>query len=270
MIKKIVIYGLMIFLVYQGLSYYTADATAKKLSSCTNIQKYQQLDKNSVPTREKLLFSAKAWRCVKLKQNFVEAFFFKVPEPWTNPSRQYVDPPFTEEELNEEVTVVDIVVKKDIQNFAKIFPSNVVNDITQQIPNVSLTASESDEVKREVQNKSAILKKLIDNLRDFKPESAEVMVLKTQLAYSLDQLKITYEEGFQVYADASKCMAEVDALLAKPKSELQLHRDDLLKFQSEMNHVELKFRGIQTREKQIEKDLIKVADEIDSLIRVYR
>lgn len=265
MIKRMLIYAVLIFVSYQGLSYYVAYTTVAKLSSCTDIEKYRLLDKSSVATREKLLFSAKAWRCVKLKQNFIEAFFYKVPESWTNPSRHYVDPSFTEEELKEEVAVVDAIVKNDLKRFVKIFSKDVLDEITLQITNIKLT--ESDKTKSELQNKSVALKKLIGNLRDFEPDSTEVMILKTQLAYSLDQLKITYEDGLQIYADASKSIVEADALLSKPKSELQLHRADLLKLKSEMNNFDLKFRALQAREELIAKDLISVADKIDGLIR---
>lgn len=268
-IKKVLIYGVLIFLAYKGLSYYTGYTTLKKLANCPATQEVLRLKDTSATLREKLLPTTKAFRCAKQKQNFVEALFFKIPEEALNPSREVVDPPFTEVELKEKVVVFDVAVKKDLENFVKIFSIGRVKDITLQRSNVSITASENEKIISEFQNKSAALKELISNLREFRPESTEVASLKTQLAYSLDQLNQTYIEGLRVYTEASKYMAEGEALLAKPKSELQSRRDELLRLKSKMNEFELKFRGVQTKEVQITKDLIQIADEIDSLIRAY-
>ena len=267
MIKKLVVYGLLIFLVYQGLSYYTSYTTAMKLKTCTDMQGYESVKLNAKSQRDKLLFSTKAWRCVSQKQTFIEKIMYKLPEQWINPSREYVSPPFTADELAEVVKVVDVVVKKDLANLVNIFSSDVVSELTLKPSNFSMTDSDGEKSEREIHHKLVALKQLIGSLRDFQPDSTEVMLLKTRLAYSLDQLKMICEDGLQVYVDASKSIVAVDILLSKPKSELQLHRDELLKLKSEMNHFEHKFKGIQAREEQAAKDLIKVADEIDSLIR---
>lgn len=266
MTKKILIYGVLIFLAYKGLSYYTGYTTLQKLASCPATQEVLRLKDSSATLREKLLPTTKAFRCAKQQQNFVEALFFKIPEEALNPSREVVDPPFTEEELKEKVVVFDVTVKKDLENFVKIFSIDRMKSITLQRSNLSIAASENEKIISEFQNKSTALKGLIGHLREFHPESTEVSALKIQLVYLLDQLNLTYIEGLGVYTEASKYMDEGEVLLAKSKSELQLHRDELLRLKSKMNEFELKLRGILAREAQISRDLIQVADKIDDLI----
>ncbi|MDI1299867.1 hypothetical protein [Methylotenera sp.] len=270
MIKKIIVYGFLIFITYVGLKYYSAYTLAIKLPSCADMQKFKQFDsseKNSIK-REDYLLMAKTYRCLETKQNFLEKWYFSFPKEWSNPSRQYVDPPFTEAELNANTTAIDADIKKDGQHLARIFSSDFVSETTQMLPDANFTVSDSEERKISVQHTIVAVKKLIENLRNFNPDSTEVMILKTRLVYSLDQLKLAYEDGLGLYEKASVSMAEGEALLAKPQSELKLHRDELLRLKYEMNDYELKFRSIQLKVSEIEKDLTQAADELNRLLQV--
>ena len=94
------IFAFLAYLIFKATIYYIFYTNSKKLASCSTASNAAQAKDRAVKTREDLLASTKAWRCLKQKQNFAESFFFDIREGWLNPSIEYVNPPFTEAELN--------------------------------------------------------------------------------------------------------------------------------------------------------------------------
>lgn len=267
MIKKLLIYGLLIFLGYKGLSYYTVYTSSVKLMTCLSRQEIESIKNGAKSQRENLLISTKGWRCVNLKQNFIEKLFFKVPDQWINPSRTFVDPPFTEEELGIEPHAVNVEIKKDLQAFVAILSTDEVKNITA-LP-ADINWAEIEQLKHDYEARSASLKNLIGKLRALKPDSIKVFELKTQFAYLLDQLRITNDEEIQLFTSAAQKMAESDVLLLKPKSEIRIHRAELLNLQSDFNLIVVKLQALQAKEGALAKDLVKTVDEIEHLGQLY-
>jgi hypothetical protein len=191
-----------------------------------------QLKENAERTREDILASTKGWRCLREKQNFAEAHFFKIPDAWLNPSIEYVNPPFTEDELNQEDAVADEAMKRDLQEFRKIYSEQFVKN---NISNINLATADAPEVGYQRINKS--LKLQISKLREFKPESTKIASLKTQLAYSLSQLEQSNSESIKLLNESSKIMALSNMLLTKPKEEIRAHKEELLLNQKELNTI---------------------------------
>ncbi len=267
MIKKILIFAFLAFLAYKASTYYFFYTSAKKTTDCPTAKIVIQLEKSAKYTREELLASTKAWRCLKLKQNFAEAYFFKIPDSWLNPSIEYVNPPFTEAELNPEVTLVDGAIKRDLYEFSKIFSKEVLKEITAESPDVNIAKVE--EVESHFQRKMDALKVVVAKLREFRPDSIKITTLKTQLAYSLSQFQQNISEGMKIYAYSNQKIAEGEVLLSMPKEQLKLHREELLSLKFEMDTLSAKIEQAQTREVQLAKELVKIADEIDELISIY-
>lgn len=88
MIKKIIIFSLLGFLLYKGTQFYMVYRMANQVSACGDLSVVEDMEKNKTPTPERLKYSAKVWACVKEQQNFVDALFFKIPESWLNPPSQ--------------------------------------------------------------------------------------------------------------------------------------------------------------------------------------
>lgn len=76
MIKKLIVYGVIVFAVYQGASLYTTYTLAEKVSVCGVRYGMPQNIEKSELTRKDFLASAKTWRCVKRNQNSLETLFF--------------------------------------------------------------------------------------------------------------------------------------------------------------------------------------------------
>ena len=55
------------------------------VSGCGDLSVLEEMQKNKTPSPEQLEYVAKAWACVKEKQTFADAVFFKIPENWLNP-----------------------------------------------------------------------------------------------------------------------------------------------------------------------------------------
>jgi hypothetical protein len=266
MIKKILVFGVLAIGLYKGLDYYSAYTVFKKLASCPTAT---QITKDRSVSRENLLASTKAWRCVKDQQNFLETLFFKIPDSLVNPSIKYVNPPFTKEELglnaSNENFARDAILKRDALALVQFITADAINGIALDLSNFKIT--DSERYKGEVERKSLVLKQLVGALRDFKPESQKVMYLKTQLAYSFSQLRLTHEEGWQTYVVANKTFVASEALLAIPKHEQKLRRDELVKNTDELDSIELKFQSILAKEKTIINELLRLAEELDMLIK---
>lgn len=264
MIKKILIFTFLAFLAYKASTYYFFYTSSKKLASCPSASKAAQAKELAKYTREELLASTKAWRCLKLKQNFAEAYFFKMPDSWLNPSMEYVNPPFTEAELNSEVTLVDGAIKRDLQEFRKIFSDKFVEDF---IANIKLAKADAPETGYQRINES--LKVLIPELREFKPESTKFASLKTQLAYSLSQVKQNNTDAINLHNKANFIMGSSEVLLAKSKEEIRQHKQELLRNQSELDTLVFQLENNVRKQEDLGKELLKTSDEIDALYKIY-
>lgn len=267
MIKKILIFAFLAFLAflaYKASSYYFFYTSTKKLASCTTASKAAQAKERAIKTREDLLASTKAWHCLKLKQNFAEAHFMKIHEGWLNPSIEYVNPPFTEAELNSEVTFADEAMKRDLIAFKGIYSQEFVKE---QLANMSLAQSDTPEKGYQRINDS--LQVLIPKLRNFKPESAKMNTLKTQLAYSLSQVKQNNTDAINLHNKANFVMGSSKVLLAKSKEEIRQHKVELLRNQSELDKLVFQLQSNISKQEELNKALIKTSDEIDALYKIY-
>ncbi len=264
MIKKIVVIGLLAFVSYKSLSYYFFYTSSKKLASCPTAGGQAQAKEHAQKTREDLLASTKAWRCLKQKQNFAEAFFFKIHDGWLNPSVEYVNPPFTEAELNSEISSIDEAIKKDLIAFRNIYSEAFLKDY---LANINLAKSDAPEIGYRRINDS--LELMIPKLMEFKPESTKFATLKTQLAYSLSQVQLNNSEVIKLIDEANKKIARGDALLTKPKAEIRLHKQDILDIQKELDTFAFQLESTMRKQEELNKEILKTSDEIDMLYRLY-
>jgi hypothetical protein len=246
MIKKIIIFSLLAFLSYKGLGYYFVYSSSKKLITCPTVSKVMQL---------------------KEKQNFAEAHFFKIPDAWLNPSIEYVNPPFTEDELNQEVVVIDEAMKRDLLAFRSIFSAEILEELELSSPDIK--TAKTEEVERHYQRKITILKELISKLREFKPDSIKMTTLKTQMAYSLSLIVQNTSEAIKLTNYTNKQIAKGDSLLSLPKDQLKLHREELIRISSEMDILYAKLQDTIVKDEQYAKEIRKTADEINELARIH-
>jgi hypothetical protein len=264
MIKKILISTFLAFVVYKASAYYFSYTSSTKLASCPTASNATQAKERAIKTREDLLASTKAWRCLKQKQNFAEAHFFKIHEGWLNPSIEYVNPPFTEAELNPKVTLTDEALKRDLIAFKAIYSQEFMK---QYLANMRLAHSGSPEKGYQRVNDS--LQVLIAKLRDFKPESTKFGTLKTQLAYSLNQVKQNNTDAISLNNKANLIIASSDTLLAKPKEEIRQRKNELLRNQSELDSLVFQLQSNVSKQEELGNELIKTSDEIDVLYKMY-
>lgn len=93
MVKKIILITLASVVLYYGGKFYLIMRWGNMISECGDYSVVSEMQKDKAPTAEKLKYSAKVWACVKEKQTFIDAMFFKIPEGWLNPpSTQRVGP----------------------------------------------------------------------------------------------------------------------------------------------------------------------------------
>jgi hypothetical protein len=88
LIKKIIIYSVLGFLIYKGTMFYMTYRTVNQMTACAGpsvIEKMEEMKKNKTPELEQAKYGAKIWACVKDQQNFADAMFFKIQESWLNP-----------------------------------------------------------------------------------------------------------------------------------------------------------------------------------------
>ena len=264
MIKKVLIFMFLIFVAYKASTYYFFYTSAKKLANCPTASQAAQAKARTIKTREDLLAGTKAWRCLKLNQNFAEAHFMQIHEGWLNPSIEYVNPPFTAAELNPEVTFADEVMKRDLNAFKSIYSQEFFKE---QLANMNLAHSDAPEKGYQRINDS--LQLLIPKLKDFKPESAKFATLKTQLGYLLNQVQLNNSEALNLFTEANIIITSSDVLLAKPKEEIRQHKKELLKNQSELDQFVHQLKSNVSKQEVLSKDLLKTSDEIDALYKLY-
>lgn len=84
MIKRIIIYSLLGFVLYKGANYYMWYRFVNNMVGCGDLAVLEEMQKNKPLTPENLEYVATAWACVKEKQNFADAIFFKIPANWLN------------------------------------------------------------------------------------------------------------------------------------------------------------------------------------------
>ena len=85
MIKKLIIYSVLVFLTYQGISLYMAYRVMQQVASCGDPAVFDAMEKNNTPTLERLQYAAKGWACVKAQQTVFDAMYFKIQDSWLHP-----------------------------------------------------------------------------------------------------------------------------------------------------------------------------------------
>ena len=165
--------------------------------------------------------STKAWRCVKKQQSFLETLFYKIPDSLVNPSIEYINPPYTEQELSAENLVADDGLKNDLFTLRKLLNSDLLNTILLNSQNIQ--TADLTEIEKLFQLSSKNMKAVVAELRAFSPKTNNAAILKTQIAYKLSLTQLNHAEMAKLFRDASAKIAESDALLAKPKDQLKLH-----------------------------------------------
>ena len=265
MIKKLLIYSFMLFVAYKGLSYYTTYSASQKLLTCVDTRKLNDLKASSAPMREKLLVSTKGWRCVKKKQNYLEALFYKIPKEWTDPPLKFVDPPFTEEELGGEV-VINTEIKDDLAILQKSFSQSTVN-FSKTLHNITSKVGTNIEISNEFLLNIKNLNTLIVNLEMLKFKTSEVSELHQKLIKSFYNTNSDLSVMHKTYQLSTELMDRSDVILALPKPQIVAHKSELLEMHAKLDSyaakLEIQNNNLQNHTK--ESDVI--LDEIDLLAR---
>ena len=265
MVKKLLIYGFMLFVAYQALSYYTAYSTSQKLLTCVDIKKFNDLRASSATMREKLLASTKGWHCVENKQNYLEALFYKIPKEWTDPSLKFVDPPFTEEELSGEV-VINTQTKDDLAILQKNFSQSTVN-FSKTLYNITSKVGTNAEISNEYLLNIKNLNTLIVNLEMLKFKTSEVSNLHQKLIKSLHSTKSDLSKMHETFHLSTKLMERSEAILSLPKSQIIAHKSELLEMNANLGSYAVKLENENKNLEEHTKESDVIVDEIDLLAR---
>ncbi len=86
-ILKYCFYCFLAFISYKGLNYYALFSSAKKMTSVCGLTReaMDDLKKRRAPNWEVEKFMHDKYSCLKENQNFIENFYFPVPDNWINP-----------------------------------------------------------------------------------------------------------------------------------------------------------------------------------------
>ena len=133
--------------------------------------------------------------------------------------------------------------------------------------NPPFTEADAPEIACQCINDS--LQVLVRKLRDFEPESAKMNTLKTQLAYSLSQVKQNNTDAINLHNKVNFIMGSSEGLLAKPKEEIRQHKEGLLKNQSELDSLVFQLKNNLRKQEDLGKELLKTSDEVDALYKIY-
>lgn len=266
MIKKIVIYAVMAFAAYWGLSFYTTYTTAEKVSNCGGRFGLLEGMKKPELTREKFLASAKAWRCVKQDQNFLEALFFKIPDTWINPPRPYVDPPFTAEELADGF-VADQNTSEDIWILAKVYEdeSNRFNRIMGLLVASDKTKLGTQDVSQRYGEVSEELRAIAVRFSSLHPKTRQVDELHQTFINSLKRIASDGQELKLLFISVSRDLEEVDAILALPKSAVAENKSKLRDLRDRLTRAEAEIQNKLESLKQNEKTAMQALDGLEAL-----
>ncbi len=261
-------YGVMILVTYKGLSLYTMHTITDKVSNCGGQFKLMQGIEEPTLTREQLLLSAKVWRCVKQDQNFLEALFFKIPDTWINPSRPYVDPPFTSKELADDV-VPDGDIQKDIRALARAYE----NELGRLDQIMKLLASNNQRKFSTVDQRygqvSEELELLAKKLSQSHPNTKQVDKLHKEFVSSLKRIASNGQEIKQLLISINRDLDEVDAILASPKHVITENRSRLLNIQNRLTQAETEIQNKLITLKRSEKNAMEALDRLEALAKKY-
>ncbi len=270
MIKKILIYGIVVFVVYKGLSFYTTYTTAEKALNCGGQFGLLQGVKKPERTREQYLLSAKAWRCVKRDQNIVEALFFKIPDTWINPPRPYVDPPFTPEELADG-SGIDRSIQKDLRALAIVYEdeSGSLNRIMSLLATSDKNKLGTQEIGQRYGEVSGELRSIAARFSTAHPSTRQVDEPHQELIGSLNQIASDGQELGSLFVSINKDLEETDSILALPKSEIAENRGKLLEIRDRLTRAEAR---LHMKLKILEKNrdnALAALDKLEALARKH-
>lgn len=79
MIKKIILYFILIFGIYKGLEVYATFTTAQVALECGDLNEAERI-KNMGTDEEKLAYQTKFFHCVRNNQNIIQKLFYKFPK----------------------------------------------------------------------------------------------------------------------------------------------------------------------------------------------
>lgn len=270
MLKKLIIYGVIAFAVYQGASLYTTYTLAEKVSVCgARYGMPQHVDKSAL-TRKDFLASAKSWRCVKRDQNFLEALFFKVPDTWINPPRPYVDPPFGPEELADDF-VVDEEIRKDLQLLA-----NAYEDERGRLMKLMDLATESggrkldkEAIDRRYGKASEGLRLVAARFSGVRLQTRQVNALNGEVVASLNQIASDGQEIGSFLISVNSDLEQSESILAMPKSAIADNRLNLLKIRDRLTRAEARLQTMLVTLEQDRDNVRRSIDALDALARKH-
>lgn len=270
MIKKLIIYGVIAFAVYQGASLYTTYTLAEKASVCGARYGMPQHMEKSALTRQDFLASAKSWRCVKRDQNILEALFFKVPDTWIYPPKPYVDPPFSPEELADDF-VVDEEIRKDLQLLA-----NAYEDEHGRLMRLLDLATESGSrqldrqvVDRKYGKASEGLRLVAARFSEIRLQTRQVNALNGEIVASLRQIASDGQEIGSLLISVNSDLEQSESILAMPKSTIADKRVELLQIRDRLTRAEARLMTmLVTLEKNRDKAM-RAIDALDALARKH-
>lgn len=263
MIKKLIVYGVIAFAVYQGASLYTTYTLAEKVSVCGARYGMPQHIEKSELNRKDFLASAKSWRCVKRDQNFLETLFFKVPDTWINPPRSYVDPPFSPEELADDF-VVDEEIRKDLQRLA-----NAYEDERGRLMKLLDLATESGDRKLDRDATDRKYGKVSEGLRlvaarfsGVRLQTRQVNALNGEIVASLQQIASDGQEIGSLLISVNSDLDQSESILAMPKSAIADNRVKLLQIRDRLTRAEARLKTMLV---ELDKDRDNAMQAIDAL-----
>lgn len=266
MIKKIVIYGVMAFAAYWGLSFYTTYSIAEKVSNCGGRFGLLQGVEKSELTREKFLASPKAWRCVKQDQNFLESLFFKIPDIWINPPRPYVDPPFAAEELADDF-VADKNISEDLKALAKFYEGE--SDRFTRIMNLLIASDKTQLRTQQISQRygevSEELKSIAARLSELHPNTSPVDELHQKFIYTLKRIAADGQELKLLFISVSRDLEEGETILALPKSAIAENKSRLLDIRDRLMRAEMEIENKLEALKQNQRNAMEALDGLETL-----
>jgi hypothetical protein len=270
LIKKILIYGALIFAVYKGLGFYTAYTIAEKASACGGRFGLLEGLKESELSREKFLAGAKAWRCVKRDMNFLEGLFFKIPDAWINPPRQYVDPPFTVEELADDF-VADKNIADDISVLAKAYEGEInrFDRIKGLLAVSDKTKLRTEQVSQRYGEASEELGSIIGKLSEHHPNTRQVNELHQAFIDALKRMTSDGRKLSVIFNSVNSDLEEGETILALSKNEIAENRSRLLNIRDHLARAETEIQNKLDSLKQNEKAAMEALDGLEALGRKH-
>lgn len=270
MIKKLIIYGVIAFAVYQGASLYTTYTLAEKVSVCGARYGMPQHIEKSELTRKDFLASAKSWRCVKRDQNFLEVLFFEVPDTWINPPRPYVDLPFSPEELADDF-VVDEDIRKDLQLLA-----NAYEDEHGRLMKLMDLASESggrkldrQVIDRKYGKASEGFRSIAARFSGVRLQTRQVNALNGEIVASLKQIASDGQEIGSLLISVNSDLEQSEFILAMPKSAISDNRVKLQQIRDRLTRAEARLKTMLVTLEQDQENASRAIDALDALARMH-